>query len=75
MTEVKRESNIFNASQYKDIKDNTLNLVIPCHNASEQSILENAMRQALGLSEYNDLGILTIQHPFNGAFLVFQIEI
>ena len=41
MTEVKAGANILNPNQYPQIRDNTLNFAVPCHNDAEQNQLKN----------------------------------
>lgn len=72
MTEVKAEGNILNSKKYAEIKDNTLNFVLPCHNDEEE---RNNLRKAeivFGKSGLEQFNILKIKHHFNGYFLVLQ---
>jgi hypothetical protein len=71
MTEVKAEGNILNPKKYPEIKDDTLNLVLPCHNDGEQAELKNKLQLAFGGS-LNAFNVFKIKHHFNGYFLVFQ---
>lgn len=72
MTEVKAEGNILNSKKYPEIKDNTLNFVLPCHNDEEEN---NTLRKAeivFGKTELRQFNIFKIKHHFNGYFLVLQ---
>ena len=75
MTEVKAEGNILNPKKYPEIKDNTLNLILPCHNNEEEkNILRNA-EIVFGKSRLNQFKIFKIKHHFNGYFLILQNSI
>jgi len=71
MTEVKKEGNILDTATYPDIKDDTLNLVLPCpdDNACEEHMA--AAQLALGTA-FDDCQTFRIMHRLNGPFLVFQ---
>jgi len=71
MTEVKAEGNILNPKKYPEIKDDTLNLVLPCHNDGEKADLIQKM-QLVFSSDVEAFDIFNIKHHFNGYFLVFQ---
>jgi len=71
MTEVKPEGNILNSKQYPEIKDNTINLVLPCHEEKdEESIIKHFSTLNLTQVEH-----FKIKHHLNGYFLVFQIDL
>ena len=75
MTEVKAEGNILNSKKYPEIKDNTLNFVLPCHNGEEEN---NTLRKAeivFGKAGLKQFDIFKIKHHFNGYFLVLQTSI
>lgn len=72
MTEAATESNILNSQQYPQIKDNTINLVIPNHPADDFAQRMNHLRQALATSEWEQAVESTITHPFNGDFFVLS---
>ncbi len=74
MTEVKAEGNILNPKKYPEIKDNTLNLVLPCHNDDEETDLRNKMQIVFGGS-LNSFNVFKTKHHFNGYFLVFQTDL
>ena len=72
MTEVKAEGNILDSKKYPEIKDNTLNFLLPCHSdENEKDTLRKAelVFDKSGLKQFN---IFKIKHHFNGYFLVFQ---
>ena len=75
MTEVKAEGNILNSNKYPDIKDNTLNFVLPCDNENEDK--ENIVRikKVFNEKEFNLLKVFKIKHHFNGKFIVFQVSL
>lgn len=74
MTEVKAEGNILNPRKYPEIKDNTLNLILPCHNDSEIESLSKKM-QIVFNDKIGSFRTFKIKHHFNGYFLVFQTEL
>ncbi|MGD0037045.1 MAG: hypothetical protein ABSC53_07110 [Bacteroidota bacterium] len=79
MTEVLAEGNILNSTKYPQIKDNTLNFLIPCHSTEEENLHRKRMKQAF--SEFGvgsllkNFDIFTLKHLLNGPFLVFQTAI
>lgn len=46
MTEVLAEGNILNSVKYPQIKDNTLNFLIPCHSKEEEDVHRKRMEKA-----------------------------
>ena len=75
MTEVKAEGNILDSKKYPEIKDNTLNFLLPCHSdENEKDTLRKAelVFDKSGLKQFN---IFKIKHHFNGYFLVFQVPL
>lgn len=75
MTEVKVEGNILNSLKYPDIKDNTLNLVLPRHNNYDEEKAIGKMRLVFNDEEYSQFDVITLQHLLNGKFIVFQIPL
>ena len=69
MTEVKAEGNILNSLKYPDIKDNTINLVVPCHSDQEEELAKKRLSTVCDLKQFT---VLKIKHHLNGYFLVFQ---
>lgn len=74
MTEAKAEGNIFNSSKYPEIRDNTLNLLLPIETDDEESQERHRMELALG-EFFPDVTSLRLKHPLNGYFLVFQASL
>ena len=72
MTEVKKEGNVFNSKIYPEIRDNTLNFIIPNHPAEDIARRKRYLRQALATSEWEEGVQTTITHPFNGDFFVLS---
>jgi hypothetical protein len=72
MTEAKAEGNILKADHYPEIGDNTLNLVLPCQMDADEQLARERVRFAASQSEYDQLRVFRIKHPFNGEFLVCQ---
>ena len=52
MTEVKKEGNVFNSKIYPEIRDNTLNFIIPNHPAEDIAQRKTHLRRALATSEW-----------------------
>ncbi|MEW6558510.1 MAG: hypothetical protein AB1349_14370 [Elusimicrobiota bacterium] len=75
MTEVKAEGNILNPKKYPEIKDNTLNFVLPCHNDEEEKSNLKKAEIVFGKTGLKQFNIFKIKHHFNGYFLVLQISI
>jgi hypothetical protein len=71
---VKAEGNILNSKKYPEIKNNTLNLVLPCHDDDEKANLTRKMQLVFG-SSMNSFDVFKIKHHFNGYFLVFQTSL
>ncbi len=72
MTEVKAEGNILNPKKYPEIKDDTLNFILPCHNEKEEKEILNKAGLVFKLGQFN---IFKIKHHFNGYFLVLQVSL
>ncbi len=75
MTEAKKEGNILSARSYPQVKDNTINLVIPNYPADCIAKRKRYLRQALASSELNQGEDFTIKHPLNGYFYVLSFPI
>jgi len=75
MTEVKAEGNILNTSKYPEIKDNTLNFVVPCDNKKQEKDILRKYKLCFSEKELKDFSIFKIKHHFNGYFLVFQTQL
>jgi hypothetical protein len=69
MTEVKAEGNILNSEKYPDIKDNTINLAIPCHTDEEEKQTIDSFKSVCNIDQFNQF---RIKHHLNGYFTVFQ---
>lgn len=75
MTEVKPEGNILNAKQYPEIKDNTLNLVVPFHNEDEKTEVLQKVEFVMGGQAMKRINTFSLKHPLNGWFVVFQVSL
>jgi len=73
MTEARREANILN--NYKAVKDNTLNLILPLHKNSKSEL--NRINEAATLANIMqpNASLTKIKHPFNGYFWHFSIPL
>lgn len=72
MTQVADEGNILNSEKYPEIKDNTLNLVLPYYKDAQEQDARNKFLSAFGVSDSATFRIFKMKHHFNGWFLVFQ---
>ncbi len=72
MTEVKAEGNILNLKKYLEIKDDTLNLILPCHSENEEKEILKKAELVFDKTELRQFSIFKTKHHFNGYFLVFQ---
>ncbi|MDR1924112.1 MAG: hypothetical protein LBQ66_07030 [Planctomycetaceae bacterium] len=72
MTEVKAEGNILNTRKYPAIKDNTINLVIPCHSSDEEKLTIQHFSMTCCLEHFT---LQKIKHHLNGYFTVFQQDL
>jgi hypothetical protein len=75
MTEVKNEGNILKDSQYPEIKDDTLNLVVPYHSDEEKRQVFSNAESVMGKEQMKNVNVFPIKHPLNGWFLVFQVDL
>lgn len=73
--EVKAEGNILNPKKYPEIKDDTLNFVLPCHNDEEEKNILSKAKIVFDKSGLEQFDIFKIKHHFNGHFLVLQTSI
>src|SRR3990167_6242354 len=69
---IKTEGNILNPKKYPEIKDDTLNFILPCHNENEEKEILNKAKLVFDPGQFN---IFKIKHHFNGFFLVLQTSI
>lgn len=75
MTEVKKEGNILNSKKYPQIKDNTINFILPCSNDNEEAKILQKMDLVFGKKYINIFDIFKIKHILNGFFICFQISL
>jgi len=75
MTEAKAEGNILNSKKYPEIEDDTLNLVLPCHDDETEEMLRLRFETVFGKKTMKQFEIFRFKHHFNGYFLTFQQKI
>jgi len=75
MTEVKSEGNILNTNKYPEIRDNTLNFVLPCHDDKQEKDIRSRLRLVFNPRELRAFNIFKIKHYFNGYFIVVQTSL
>jgi len=61
-------------AEHPEIRDDTLNLILPCNNENERFRILNKMN-ILFKDEITPFTILKIKHHLNGYFLVFQTSL
>ena len=75
MTEVKAEGNILNTNKYPEIKDNTLNFILPCRDGKQEKDIHKKLSEVFSKNELQNFEILKIKHHLNGYFLVMKIKL
>ena len=75
MTEVKTEGNILNSRKYPEIKDDTLNFILPCHDEKQERDMHKKLEAVFSKKELQEFSIFKIKHHFNGYFLVLQAKL
>lgn len=75
LTEVKPEGNILNSKMYPQIREDTINLIVPYHSDEEHADVVSMMKLVFGSSGMDQIRVLSIKHPFNGRFVVFQTDL
>lgn len=75
MSEVKVEGNILNSKKYPDIKDNTLNFVLPYHSDKEKREIIKKAKVVFKKKLRSSFQTFNIKHHFNGYFFVFQLSL
>jgi hypothetical protein len=75
LTEVKPEGNILNTKMYPDILDDTINLIVPFHTEEEKSDVVSKLQLVMGRQGIKQINVLSIKHPLNGWFVVFQTKL
>jgi hypothetical protein len=72
LTEVKPQGNILNPRMYPEIQDDTINLIVPYGSEEERADIVSKARRVMGQHEMGQIRVLSIKHPLNGWFVVFQ---
>ena len=72
MTEVKAEGNILNSKKYPEIKDNTLNFILPFHTEEDKTNAEERMSRVFSKEDMGKMTMIKLKHHFNGYFIVYQ---
>ncbi|HET6596550.1 MAG TPA: hypothetical protein VFG81_13075 [Anaerolineales bacterium] len=75
LTEVKPEGNILNSKMYPEIRDDTINLVVPYQLEEEPADIASKVKLVFGQSDMEQIRVFSIKHPFNGWFVVFQTDL
>jgi hypothetical protein len=75
LTEVKPEGNILNSKMYPDILDDTINLIVPYHTDEDRMDVVAKLNLVVGERGMKQIKVLSIKHPFNGWFIVFQVNL
>jgi hypothetical protein len=72
MTEVRAEGNILNPKKYPDISNDTINLIVPCHNEQDEKLTVKRFSTVCDISQFKQL---KIKHHLNGYFTAFQQDL
>lgn len=75
MTEVKPEGNILNSRQYPELPDDTLNFVVPYYDEEERRKIVQRMESVVGKKGMILFKTISLKHPLNGWFFVFQTSL
>ncbi len=75
MTEVKAEGNILNTKKYPEIKENTINLIVPRHTQKDEDLSLKKFDSVYTKKGRKQFNIFKIKHLLNGYFTVFQQEL
>jgi len=75
LTEVKPEGNILNSKTYPEIRDDTLNFVVSYRTNEELADVMAKVGLVFRSQEIDQIRVLSIKHPFNGWFVVFQTDL
>lgn len=75
MAEVKAEGNILNTKQYPEIKDNSINLIVPYKNEKEKKIALKRFQQVFDEDNMKSYSIFSLKHHLDGYYIVFQINL
>lgn len=75
MTGVEAQGNILSTKQYPEIRDNTLNLILPCDDSHDEETIAANLHLVFEEHELNKLNRFKIKHHFNGYFFVLQADI
>lgn len=74
LTEVKPEGNILNPKQYPEIRDDSLNFIVPYHSEEEKVAVLEKMEVVMGKPGMKKFKTFPLKHPLNGWFIVFQVS-
>lgn len=75
MLEASTESNLLNSAKYPQIKNNTINLILPSTDFFEDLSNIERMEAVFGKEEFNLMEKSTAKNPFGEEFTVFQTTI
>ncbi|HEX8370572.1 MAG TPA: hypothetical protein VF604_18645 [Pyrinomonadaceae bacterium] len=71
MTAASPESNLLNSAKYKQIEDDSINFILSFNKDEDKAKIEERMFDVFGDSFYS-FKSFTLEHSYNGNFLVFQ---
>ncbi|HSJ88584.1 MAG TPA: hypothetical protein VK909_15340, partial [Anaerolineales bacterium] len=73
--EVKPEGNILSSKMYPEIREDTVNFIVPYHTEEEKSEVRSTLQMVMGQQAMKQINIFSIKHPLNGWFVVFQANL
>jgi hypothetical protein len=73
--EAKSEANILNSRKYPQIRDNTLNFILPGHDEIANEQYKQWVHEIVDAGRSEKTEPIVVKHLLNGPFLVFQYPI
>ncbi len=75
VSEVIAEGNILDANKYPQIKDDTINLIIPLEAKEDEELNYKKFRAVLNYQSSEQFNVFKMKHILNGYFTVFQLNL
>ena len=72
MADANPTGNLLNPTKYPQIGDDTINLLLPLHQPTDEADIARAAEQVFESVGFARFSKIKIKHPFNGWFLCFQ---
>ena len=75
MADANPTGNLLNPNKYPQIGDDTINLLLPLHQPTDEADIARAAEQVFESAAFARFSKIKIKHPFNGWFLCFQTPV